>query len=70
MTETRRATPTRSCRACGHIERATIDGALSVGMSPRSIVRRYAGLSRKAVQGHRDRCLAEAGGRGPSYEPL
>ena len=30
-----------------------IDKALGIGMSPRSIVRRYAGLSRKAVQRHR-----------------
>ena len=62
MTETRGAASTRPrpCRACGHVERATIDGALSVGMSPRSLVRRYAGLSRKAVRRHRDKGHHEA----------
>ncbi len=54
----------KPCPACEHVERATIDGALAIGMSPRSIVRRYSGLSRKAVQRHRDRCLARTGGGG------
>jgi hypothetical protein len=36
-------------------EPTTIDKILGIGMSPRSIVRRYAGLSRKAVQRHRDK---------------
>ncbi len=55
-----------------HVERATINRALvEHGQAPRSIVRRYAVLSRKAVQGHRDKCLAGAqGGRGTSYGPL
>ena len=48
---------------CAHIERNTIDGALGAGLAPRSLVRRYAGLSRKAVQRHRDGCLGlQAGG--------
>jgi hypothetical protein len=38
-------------------ERRTIDGALAIGQAPRSIVRRYAGLNRKALQTHRDECL-------------
>ncbi|HYZ04795.1 MAG TPA: glutathione binding-like protein [Rubrobacter sp.] len=33
-----------------NVEPTAIDKALGIGMSPRSIVRRYAGLSRKAVQ--------------------
>lgn len=50
----------KPCKACTHPERATIDKALQVlGMSPRSIIRRYAGLSRKAVQRHRDECLTK-----------
>ena len=57
--------PRRACPACSHVEKDTIDKSLTIlRMSPRSIVRRYAGLSRKAVQAHRDRCLAEAGGEG------
>ena len=36
-------------------EPTTIDKILGIGMSPRSIVRRYAGLSRKAVERHRDK---------------
>ena len=47
----------KPCPACAHAERATIDRALSLGQAPRSVVRRYAGLSRKAVQRHRDECL-------------
>ncbi len=58
MTETK----PKSCPVCGHIERSTIDGALGAGVSPRSLVKRYGGLSRKAVQRHRDGCLV--GGRG------
>ena len=38
-----------------NVEPTTIDKALGIGMSPRSIVRRYAGLSRKAVQRQRDK---------------
>ena len=46
--------PSRNCPACGHPERATVDKALAVGQAPRSIVRRYPGLTRKAVARHRD----------------
>ena len=46
--------PRKECPACGHPERATIDKALGAGQSPRSLVRRYAGLNRRAVQKHRD----------------
>ncbi len=46
--------PSRNCPACGHPERAPVDKALAVGQAPRSIVRRYAGLTRKAVARHRD----------------
>ena len=38
-----------------NVEPTTIDNALGIGMSPRGIVRRYAGLSCKAVQKHRDK---------------
>ena len=47
----------KTCPVCAHVERSTIDRALAIGQAPRSIVRRYAGLSRKAVQRHRDECL-------------
>ncbi len=50
-------TPTmqrKPCKVCAHIERSTIDGALGAGLAPRSLVRRYAGLTRKAVARHRD----------------
>ena len=58
-------TPTmqrKRCPVCTHIERTTIDGALGVGLAPRSLVRRYAGLSRKAVQRHKRGCLGLEGG--------
>lgn len=58
------ASALKRCPACEHIERTTIDDALRIGQAPRSILRRYAGLSRKAVQKHRDRCLLEYGGGG------
>ena len=45
----------KACPACEHVEGITIDNALSIGMSPRRIIRRYAGLSRKAIQRHRDK---------------
>jgi hypothetical protein len=49
--------PHKPCPACIHPERKTIDRALEIGQAPRSIVRRYAGLNRKALQKHRDECL-------------
>jgi hypothetical protein len=36
-----------------NVKPTTIDNALGIGMGPRRIIRRYAGLSRKAVQRHR-----------------
>jgi hypothetical protein len=36
----------------------TIDRALEAGQAPRSVVRRYAELNRKALTRHRDGCLA------------
>jgi hypothetical protein len=54
----------KPCKACEHPERATIDRALLVaGQSPRSIVRRYSGISRREIQKHRDVCLAANGER-------
>ena len=47
----------KACPACEHIERATIDRALGIGQSARSIIRRYAGLTRRAVQRDHDECL-------------
>ncbi len=52
----------RPCQACVHPERKTIDRGLAIGQAPRSVVRRYRGLSRKAVQRHRDAGHHEAGG--------
>jgi hypothetical protein len=49
--------PHKPCPACIHPERKTIDRALEIGQAPRSIVRRYAGLNRKALQKHGDECL-------------
>ncbi len=57
---TERKPETSPCKACEHPERRTIDNALALGQSPRSIVRRYSGLARQAVQRHRDGCLAAA----------
>ncbi|MEJ7873584.1 MAG: hypothetical protein WKF67_15105 [Rubrobacteraceae bacterium] len=50
-------TQSKACAACSHPERRTIDNALWGGQAPRSIIRRYAGLSRRAVTRHRDECL-------------
>ncbi len=47
----------KPCPVCSHLERATVDKALATGQAPRSIRRRYSGLSRKAIQRHRDVCL-------------
>jgi hypothetical protein len=47
----------KTCPVCSHLDRATIERGLRIGQSPRSIRRRYAGLSRKAIQRHRDECL-------------
>jgi hypothetical protein len=50
--------------ACEHFERATRDKVLSEhDQAPRSIIRRYRGLSRIVVQRHRDECLAAGGVR-------
>ncbi len=45
------------CKVCEHVDRAVIERGLAVAQSPRSIKRRYAGLSRKAIERHRDICL-------------
>jgi hypothetical protein len=46
------------CPVCSHLERSTVEErALSLGQLPQSIRRRYAGLSRRAIQRHRDVCL-------------
>jgi hypothetical protein len=47
----------KSCKVCEHVDRAVIERGLGVGQSPRSIKRRYASLSRKAIERHRDVCL-------------
>jgi hypothetical protein len=46
-----------------HEREGVIDGALGPGQSPRSIIRRYAGLSRKALTRHRDKGHHERGPR-------
>ncbi len=55
----------KTCPACEHPERTTIDRALVRGQSPRNLARRYTpGLSRKVLRRHRDGCLAADGGGG------
>jgi hypothetical protein len=44
----------KTCPACVHPERKTIDRALEICQSLRSIVRRYARLNRKALHKHRE----------------
>ena len=51
----------RPCKACEHPDRRVIDRALGIGQSPRSIMRRYVGISRREIQKHRDECLAAPG---------
>ncbi len=48
----------KPCPVCSHLERSVVERGLAIGQSPRSIQRRYAGLTRKAIQRHRDKCLA------------
>ncbi len=52
----------KPCPVCTHLDRGVIDRALGIGQTPCSIVRRYAGLSRKAIQRHRDECLESVRG--------
>ena len=47
----------KSCPACGHPKKATIDRALSRGQCPRN-------LARKALRRRRDGCLVGTGGGG------
>jgi hypothetical protein len=49
----------KECKVCSHLERSVVERGLAIGQSPRSIQRRYAGLTRKAIQRHRDKCLAK-----------
>jgi hypothetical protein len=49
----------KPCKACAHQEHNVVDRALTVGQAPRTVVRRYAGLNRKALTRPRDGCLAE-----------
>jgi hypothetical protein len=51
----------KACPVCEHLKWATIKRGLSIGQSPRSIRRRYSGLSREANQPHRDVCLRTEG---------
>lgn len=53
----------KGCKACEHPDRGVIDRALiKAGQSPRSIERRYSGISRREIQRHKDECLAARGG--------
>ena len=52
-------TKPKPCRVCEHVERAVVERGLAVGQSPRSIQRRYSDLRRKAIEHHRDVCLAK-----------
>ena len=59
MTKPRTATATaKACRVCEHPERCVIDRAMiEFGQAPCNVKRRYAGVSRRAIQRHRDVCL-------------
>ncbi|HEV2744770.1 MAG TPA: hypothetical protein VGV91_16555 [Rubrobacter sp.] len=58
MSETKKATMApKSCPACRHPKKATIDRALSRGQCLRN-------LARKAPRRHRDGCLVGTGGGG------
>ncbi len=46
------------CRVCEHPERGFLDKLLEQGISPRAIVKRVGGVTRKGLAHHRDRCLA------------
>jgi hypothetical protein len=47
-----------ACRVCENPERSLVDRAmLEYGQLPRSVMRRFAGISRRALQRHRAVCL-------------
>ena len=50
----------KGCRACEHPEREFLSKLLEQGYSPRAIVKRVGGVTRKDLARHRDRCLASA----------
>ncbi len=54
----------KRCKACEHHDRKVIDSALALGQAPRSIMRRYSGLSRRDIQQHKDECLRAKRGEG------
>ncbi len=45
------------CRVCQHPEHDFLSKLLAQGISPRAIVKRVGGVSRKDLSRHRDRCL-------------
>ena len=58
MSETKTVTMApKSCTACGHPDKATVDRALSRGQCPRN-------LARKALRRHRDVGFVGTGGGG------
>lgn len=42
------------CKVCRHRERNVLDEGLRAGWAPRSLVRRYSDVNRKALARHRD----------------
>ncbi len=46
-----------ACRICEHPEEKFITKLLRQGLTPRSMVKRIGGLTRKGLARHRDACL-------------
>ncbi len=47
----------KPCRVCVHPEEAFISKLLRQGLTPRAMVKRIGGLTRKGLAHHRDVCL-------------
>ncbi len=54
----------KECPVCSHLERSVVERALVLGQSPRSIVRRYVGITRLEIQRHKDECIRAKRGEG------
>ncbi len=50
----------KPCRVCAHPEEGLISKLLRQGFSPRAMVKRIGGITRKGLAHHREKCLKTA----------
>ncbi len=50
----------KPCRVCAHPEEGLISKLLRRGLTPRAMVKRIGGITRKGLAHHRDTCLKTA----------